>query len=398
MTVDMTQPNDSDARMTRGLEISKRSPITENEDGSFAVPSQTSAGVFYIVRAFGQAWTCDCPDFVNRCDAIEACKHIFGVRFWIAARTELRNEPKPKVFAEDALQCGVCGSIRVIKYGMNGTKQAYWCKDCGKKFTPSLLKKARYTPEMVTLTLDLYFGGLSLRKISRTVNDHFGMNLGKSSIYRWIQTFVPRISEYAKTLTPELSDTWHADELFVKMKGGEAFRSKTGIQTGMAFLWNVMDRKTRFLLASRLSVHRNVNGAVAAFNEARTVAHDSQPEKVYADAMRAYPEAMAYWQGEKKPELIAKAGVRKPHANNNRIERLNGTLRERVKVQRGWKTMKTPIAEGQRIHYNFVRPHTALEGQTPADSAGIGVQGQNKWLALLKASITNQPETEGATN
>lgn len=59
-------------------------------------------------------------------------------------------------------------------------------------------------------------------------------------------------------------------------------------------------------------------------------------------------------------------------------------MRERVKVQRGWKTMKTPLAEGQRIQYNFVKPHMALEGQTPAQVAGIGVQEGNKWLALLQ--------------
>jgi transposase InsO family protein len=69
--------------------------------------------------------------------------------------------------------------------------------------------------------------------------------------------------------------------------------------------------------------------------------------------------------------VIAKAGITKPHANNNRIERLNGTLRERVKVQRRWKSMETPLAEGQRIHYNFVKPHQALEGMTPAQRAGI---------------------------
>ena len=386
----------SDARMTRGLEISKRSPITENEDGSFAVPSQTREGVFYIVKVIGQTWTCDCPDYLNRCDVVEACKHVHAVRFWITARTELRNEPKPKVFAEDAFQCGICGSIRVIKYGMNGTKQAYWCKDCGRKFTPSLLKKAKYTPEMITLTLDLYFSGLSLRKISRTLNDHLGTSLNAVTIYRWIQKFVPMISQYANSLAPELSDTWQADELFVKMKGG--VKDTQYNQKSMAYLWNVMDRKTRFLLASRLSTHRNVNGAVGAFNEARKVAKDSQPERIYADKLNAYPQAMTFWEGESKPELVARMGVGKPHANNNRIERLNGTLRERVKVQRGWKSIKTPLAEGQRIHYNFVKPHQALEGQTPADVAGIGVKAENKWLGLLKSALTNRNETVGVTN
>ena len=74
----------------------------------------------------------------------------------------------------------------------------------------------------------------------------------------------------------------------------------------------------------------------------------------------------------------------KPHANNNRIERLNGTLRERVKVQRAWKKHSSPTAEGQRVQYNFVKPHMALEGQTPAQIAGIKIEGKNKWMNLLE--------------
>jgi putative transposase len=391
----MTATGNSDARMTRGLEISKRSPIRENEDGSFAVPSLTSEGVSYEVRAIGKDWVCDCPDFLNRADRIEACKHIFGVRFWIAARTELQNQPKPKVFAEDSVQCDKCGSIRVIRYGKTPTKQTYWCKDCSHKFTPSLLKGAKYTPEMITLTLDLYFSGLSLRKISRTVNDHFGTEMGKSSIYRWIQTFVPKIGDYVNSLTPQTSDTWHADELFVKMKGG--VNEKQYNAKSVAYLWNVMDRKTRFLLASKLSRYRDEVSADRAFVEASLNAGRVMPERVFTDSLKSYRAAIKKWPLDKRPEHIPRAGVGKPHANNNRIERLNGTLRERVKVQRGWKTMKTPLAEGQRIHYNFVKPHMALEAQTPAQVAGIGVQG-NKWLAMLRASLTNRSGTGGLTN
>ena len=94
---------------------------------------------------------------------------------------------------------------------------------------------------------------------------------------------------------------------------------------------------------------------------------------------------MTYWEGESaKPELVARVGIGKPHANNNRIERMNGTLRERIKVQRGWKTPKSRIAEGQRLHYNFVKPHMALEGQTPAESAGLAPKG---WMELLTEAI-----------
>src|SRR5437867_11934101 len=146
---------DSQARMTRGMDILENKTITENEDGSFAVPSQTGKNL-YEVRLLGQAWACTCPDFEFR--QIESCKHIFAVKMFVAANVYLKEEPKPKVFADDAFPCDKCGSIRVIKFGYDCKKQTFYCKDCRHKFRqPSMLKKAKFTPELVTLTLDLYF-------------------------------------------------------------------------------------------------------------------------------------------------------------------------------------------------------------------------------------------------
>ena len=105
--------------------------------------------------------------------------------------------------------------------------------------------------------------------------------------------------------------------------------------------------------------------------------------------MRAYRERITKTLGN-KVDHIAKCGITKPHANNNRIERLNGTLRERVKVQRGWKTHKSAIAEGQRIYYNFIKPHQALDGKTPAEKVRIKQNHKNKLLELLNNSYIIQ--------
>ena len=376
------------SREDRGLEIAKSATITENADGSFSVPSQSIPEIVYLVKVMEGRFTCNCPDYVQRHEEIETCKHGVAVRLWIAARTEIQAKPRPKVFSEDAVQCPKCGSIRVVKFGNYNGKQLYKCKDCKTKFREGLIKRTKYSPETITLTLDLYFSGLSLRKISRTVSDHFDINLAPMTIYRWIQRFVPRVSEYVNSLTPELSDTWHADEVFLNMKGGEM--RKVGLskeEKSIAYLWNVMDRKTRFLLASRISKRRDVVGADGAFREAFRNAK-GRPEKVFVDGLNSYKMAFAGFPENVRPELIVKAGIKKPHANNNRIERLNGTVRERTKVQRGWKNMNTPLAEGFRIQYNFVKPHQALRGQTPAERAGVGVQGKDKWLAMLTEAIT----------
>jgi hypothetical protein len=146
-----------------------------------------------------------------------------------------------------------------------------------------------------------------------------------------------------------------------------------------------------------LSKHRDDDGAVKAMLEAKKNAHDSQPQTIFTDALRSYNEGISYaWFHGERPRHIAKAGIRKPNATNNRIERLNGMLREKVKLQRGWKTLKTPLAEGQRIHYNFVKPHMALEGQAPAEVAGIGIERRNKWLELLERSLGSSHDDEDA--
>ena len=380
----MFHTNPEDKRMMRGLQISEKNGVTENTDGSFSVPSQSKQGVTYEVRLIGDMWVCNCPDFENRADEIERCKHAFAVKFWIASNTYLQNKPKPKVFAEDTIQCVKCASIRVIRFGTRGGKQTYRCNDCQARFTPSLIKKARYSPETITLTLDLYFSGMSYNKIARTVNDNFNMKMGSASIYRWVKRYVPMIAEYVNSLCPQLSDTWHADELFVKMRGGINHEKSKN----MAFLWNVMDRRTRFLISSKLSSRSDLYGATQAFKEAVKNANGSEPERILTDSLRGYSDAIDFaFLNRSKPEHIAKAGIKKRHATNNRIERLNGTLRERAKVQRGWKSMETPISEGQRIHYNFVKPHMAIEGQTPAQTAGIGVNANNKWAELLKRAL-----------
>jgi hypothetical protein len=66
------------------------------------------------------------------------------------------------------------------------------------------------------------------------------------------------------------------------------------------------------------------------------------------------------------------------------MEAFNGTVRSREKVMRSLKREDSPILDGYQIYHNYVRPHEALEGKTPADACGIEVQGENKWLTLIQ--------------
>lgn len=75
---------------------------------------------------------------------------------------------------------------------------------------------------------------------------------------------------------------------------------------------------------------------------------------------------------------------------NNVLERMHGSIREREKVMRGIKVDDTPIIPMNQIYYNFVRPHQALDGRTPAEAAGVGISGENKWIDLIGKSTKRQ--------
>ena len=66
------------------------------------------------------------------------------------------------------------------------------------------------------------------------------------------------------------------------------------------------------------------------------------------------------------------------------MKRMNGEIRDREKVMRSLKKADTPIIAGYQIYHNYIRPHMALDGMTPADKAGIEIRGKNKWIAIIQ--------------
>ncbi|MCJ7633834.1 transposase, partial [Candidatus Bathyarchaeota archaeon] len=85
---------------------------------------------------------------------------------------------------------------------------------------------------------------------------------------------------------------------------------------------------------------------------------------------------------EGRPELIRRVGIRNVH-NQNAVERLHGTLKDRLKPTRGLKGEETvrTLLEGWVVHYNYVRKHQTLK-MTPAQASGINIK--NDWHLLVK--------------
>jgi hypothetical protein len=106
-----------------------------------------------------------------------------------------------------------------------------------------------------------------------------------------------------------------------------------------------------------------------------------------ADGARNFSQAhKKEWYSNYKNEKVTH--IRHIHfkgdKNNNKMERLNGEIRDREKTIRGLKKDDSPILTDMQIHHNYIRTHMGLNGQTPADRAGIKINGNNKWVTLIQ--------------
>ena len=166
------------------------------------------------------------------------------------------------------------------------------------------------------------------------------------AIYKWIRKYVALMEQYAKTLQPKLSGVWRADEMKVNVHGK------------WHWLWNVMDSDTRYILASHVAQGRGTTEAQQAFKIAKANSDpEGEPTFLITDRLPSYGAAL---QREFRNTVHLNGVGIQGQVNNNRIERFHGTVRERNKVMRAIKKTDTAIIDGQRIYYNYIRPHMAL--------------------------------------
>jgi len=284
----------------------------------------------------------------------------------------------------DASSCLFCSSSNIVRDGVRHNKfgdiQKFNCKACGRYFTFNMgFEKMKHNPQAVTTTMQLYFSGESLRNTQKSLR-LLGVNVSHKTVYLWIKKYIGLMEEYVEKLKPSVSDTWRADELYVKIKGD------------LKYVFALMDDETRFWIAQEVADTKDRHDARRLFQMGREVS-GKKPRTLITDGLHAYHEAYKkeFWtlKRETRTEHIRHIILKGDH-NNNKMERLNGEIRDREKVIRGLKKDDTPILKGYQIFHNYIRPHEGLDGKTPAEACGIEVKGNNKWMTLIQnASSAN---------
>ncbi|MDG6925641.1 MAG: IS6 family transposase [Nitrososphaerota archaeon] len=274
--------------------------------------------------------------------------------------------------------CKWCQSGNVVKHGTRGGVQRFLCNDCGHKFYDKVnFARMRVNDHVIVTALNLYYGGLSTRKVREQLSDIFGETVAQSTVLYWIHKYGSMVRAYVETLMPELSGKYHHDETALKVGGEEKW------------FWETIDEDTRFLVAHMLSASRTSEDAKKVFTQAL---EKQRPTAFFTDGSFAYDEAMkkVFYTRYKanKVEWVRRVGIQ-ARETNNIVERLHGTLKDRLRPMRGLKNMESSqeLLDGYVVNYNFRRTHSSI-GKTPAQAAEIEIKEWKQLIENAQASKT----------
>jgi putative transposase len=348
----------------------------------FVVRSQSRPNRQYAISIRRDRWSCTCA--YHRLTR-RVCIHILAVRIRDRFEDTRGEEPGPR-------ECPRCGASRTIQNGKRhnrtGVAHRYLCKQCGVRFT---VREGglhhRRSLRTIAFALDLYFRGLSLRKVADHLRQAHGESVSPATIHGWLGRFGPAAARWMDSLEPRTGEQWNADETVVKVNGSPRW------------IWNVMDASTRYLLATHVTRVRRSRDARVLLRRAKGATPD-RPLAVLTDGLSSYRTAVGRELAFRSGGEVVNPHVRVPSIrakrSNNLVERLHGTEKDRIKVLRGFHSTTGPkqFIEGFRAHYNMVRPHGAV-GTTPAVAAGLPDLGGFRWEGILRESRRRPPRPRG---
>ena len=338
---------------------------------AFYVPSQSTHGRKYKVTITKGWYACECADNQEG----NLCKHILFLKTWFALKFKAQDQKAQIVVSHP---CPRCSSTNLQKDGTRktafGKKQKWHCLDCGSRFVNEPVSKIKGNLDTVITAIDLYMKGVSYRGIADSLKQLYGLKVTHPTVMAWVQTYMAKINTYAQQQHPVVGETWHADEQFIKVQGKQEY------------VWNVLDGDTRFLLAANHSPTRRYEDARTTFQIAKETAQ-KKAQTVVTDGSFNYTHAVhkefaTYANPQPHKRYVS---IRAHDSSNNNIERFHGTFRQRDKVMKGFQANQHQHAQNFQTYYNFIKPHEGLQGQTPAQKAGL--KTPQNWKALLLAAL-----------
>jgi len=361
-------------RQEKGKQIALKSDLIRVSDYHYHVHSQTTNRDYDVIKT-DDVWHCNCPDhrFRHVC-----CKHIHAIEFSLKIREEVRERNKVTIEPVSVDSCRFCHGMNIKKYGIRKNKhtaiQRFLCSDCNKTFSMNLgFEKMKHDPKGITTAMQLYFSGESLRNVAKSLK-LLGMDVTHQTVYNWINKYTKLMNQYLDKIVPQVGDAWRADEVYVKIRGE------------LKYVFAMMDDETRFWIAQEVADRKEGHDARGLLQKSKQVTQ-TKPKVFVTDGLGSYHEAYKkeFWTVKRRDRTIHIKHIHlQGDMNNNKMERLNGEIRDREKVMRGIKKKDSVTLTGYQLFHNYIRPHSALNGMTPSEKCGMEIKGDNKWITLIQ--------------
>ena len=356
-------------RERRAMSLLKSGAVKQLSSSLYAVKSQKH-DMSYEVAWSRSRWACTCPDFHK---SKKRCKHVYAVIYYQMTRDLVQASTDLYSPVDNA--CPKCGSPVIKKgfrYDRSGPVQRLKCKKCGHRFTLHPLGALRNRAEVVMAALDLHFRGLSLRQTCEHLEAYWNCKVSYTTIMRWIRKFVRIANESFGSVKGLKTERWNADETLIRV-------GKKHVT-----VWSLLDERTRFLISLRISDQRTGKDAKALFKDALRRA--GPPLEVVSDGAPVYSQAMREMTAPNR-SIIHVEGTGLTSGMNNKIERYHRTLKTRVRANGGFRTKQGADAfgTGYKLFYNYMKPHRALKGRTPAEAVGL-TRTKQSWKSILGKS------------
>jgi transposase-like protein len=172
-----------------------------------------------------------------------------------------------------------------------------------------------------------------------------GLVVNRSTIYRWVQRFLPLFGEAARAHRQPVGKKWRVDETYVRLKGS------------WTYIYRAIDQHGQ-VVDTYFSKRRNATAAETFFKQAVSET-DVMPTRVVTDKAKCYPPALR--------RVLHHVDHRRSRYLNNGIERDHGHLKQRLYPMRGFKQAASAdlLTLGQAFIQNLRNGFSRLTATVP---------------------------------
>jgi len=230
--------------------------------------------------------------------------------------------------------------------------------------------------------------GISYRDLEQMMGER-GVGVDHSTIYRWVQRYVPEIEKRLRwQWRRPRSTSWRVDETYVKVRGKWAY-----LYRALDKLGNTID----FYLSST----RNAKAAKRFLGKALNGLKDwEKPSVISTDKAPTYGLAISELKAEGK--CPGETVHRQVKYLNNVVESDHGKLKQLIRPVRGFKTLKTAYAtimgfevmralrKGQAAIFNLTQDIRG-EARIVERAFGIGASMLAEAVAVISEQLEFKP-------